>query len=199
MIKAIFFDSGNVLVKEGTIFGIKRYAETNSIDDGDLYRAMHDFSYWKDFSLGNISEEEYFKEVEKNFKGELKLKQLRQLILDNFVQNVELLDYIKTLKDKYKIGVISNNPKEWFEYFSDTFGWGNIFDVVALSSYLHIRKPDKEIFEYALNQAGVSGKEAIYVDDRSDRIEGAEALGMKIIIFKNVADLANELNNILKN
>ncbi|MDP1884554.1 MAG: HAD family phosphatase [Candidatus Moranbacteria bacterium] len=196
MIKAIFFDLGNVLVKEGFASGIREYEKNNSLAEGSLYRAMHDFPYWKDFSLGNISEDTYFSEVIKNFKGELDVEKLRKTIFKNFIQNVKLVEYIKALKKKYKIGIISNNPKEWFEYFFNSFGWDGIFNIVAVSGNLHIRKPAKEIFDYALAQAEISGEEAIYVDDRPDRVEGAILAGMKVLIFEETKSLIKNLDNI---
>lgn len=44
------------------------------------------------------------------------------------------------------------------------------------------------MFAAALNEAGVKGDEAIFVDDRGDRIEGAEALGMKVVVFDGKID-----------
>jgi putative hydrolase of the HAD superfamily len=197
MIKVIFFDSGNVLVKEGFVSGIKEYEKKNSLAEGSLYAAMHDFQYWKDFTLGKISEQDYFSEVNRNFKNGLDIEQLREIIFNNFIQNVELVEYIKTLRKKYKIGIISNNPKEWFEYFFDNFGWQDIFDIIAISGNLHIRKPEKGIFDFALVQAGISGREAIYVDDRSDRVGGAVSAGMRVIIFKDTESLIEELSKIV--
>ncbi|MDP1833452.1 MAG: HAD family phosphatase [Candidatus Moranbacteria bacterium] len=194
MIKAIFFDLGNVLVKEGFASGIREYEKDNSLAPGSLYAAMRDFPYWKDFTLGKISEKEYFDEVNRGFNGGLDVNRLREVVLGGFVQNTELVDHIRALKKKYKIGVISNNPKEWFGYFSDNFGWNGIFDIIAVSGDLHIRKPAKEIFDYALAQAGISGEEAIYVDDRPDRVEGAVLARMKVVIFKDIKNLIREID-----
>lgn len=197
MVKAIFFDSGNVLVKEGYTAGINEYEIKNNIPKNELYAAMHDFAHWKDFSLGKITESEYFELVKNNFKGKINVPELKKIILDNFIPNVDLINFIRLLKKKYIIGVISNNPKEWFDYCFKKFGWDDLFDIKIVSGYAHIRKPAKEIFQLALNKANVSGEESVYIDDRVDRVTGAIQTNMNIIIFKELDNLKSEINKIL--
>lgn len=189
MIKAIFFDSGNVLVREGYTPGIAEYEEKYGIKKGKLYASAHDRTYWKDFTLGNITEDEYFRQLKNDFVGELNIPALKEIIYKNFISNDELLDYIKTLKGKFILGIISNNPKELFEYCLNTFGWNDVFAVKAVSSYLHVRKPDEEIFQQALELAKIKGNEAIYVDDRTDRVSGAKEADMNTLIYNNVHKL----------
>jgi HAD superfamily hydrolase (TIGR01509 family) len=194
MIKALFFDSGNVLAIEGFTPGVAEYEKINSILAGKLYASAHDRQYWKDFTLGKISEQEYFKCVADDFKEALDVEKLRAVIYQNFHINRELLEYIKTLKNKYVLGIISNNPKEMFDYLSATGGWNEIFDVKAISGYAHLRKPDAKIYEYALKQAKVTGLESVYIDDRPDRVQGAKQNNMKIIIYKNLEQLKKDLS-----
>ena len=196
MIKALFFDSGNVLAIEGFTPGVAEYEKTNNIPAGKLYASAHDRAYWKDFILGNISEQKYFRCVADDFGKFLSVEKLRELIYKNFHINQELLEYIKTLKSNYILGIISNNPKEMFDYLSAAGGWNEIFDIKAVSGYVHLRKPDINIYQYALNQSGVKGSEAVYIDDRLDRIQGAEDLGIKFIIYKNLEQLKKDLSNL---
>ncbi len=196
MIKALFFDSGNVLVNDGYTQGIAQYEQQHAIPAGKLYAACHDHSYWKEFTLGNISEEIYWDRVAQNFTDNLNTSELRQHIIHAFTSNRELLEYIKTLQPSFILGIISNNPKEWFDYFWEQYGWDKVFAVKAISSYLHIRKPDARVFSRALEEAGVSGQEAVYVDDRADRVGGAHELGMRIVVFKGLEPLKEEIKNI---
>ncbi len=196
MIKAIFFDSGNVLIKEGFTSSIAEYEQLHNIPKGQLYASAHDRDFWKEFTLGNISEKEYFADVAKDFLQNLNLKELINIIYQSFIPNLELLDYIKTLKHKYILGVISNNPKEWFDYSWKGLNWEQIFSIRAVSGYLHLRKPDVKIFKIALSEAGVRAEEAIYVDDRPDRVGGAQEVGMGIVIYKNIERLKKDLNDL---
>lgn len=197
MIKAIFFDSGNVLVREGYTPGIAEYEKKHKIKKGKLYASAHDRPYWKDFTLGNITEEQYFTSLENDFADKLDIIELKITIYNNFIPNIELLNFIKILSSRFVLGVISNNPKEWFEYCQRKFGWDKLFTINTVSSYLHIRKPDERIFKQALDMAKVKGNESIYVDDRPDRVEGAENVGMNIIIYKDVEKLKKDFNILI--
>lgn len=194
-IKAIFFDIGDVLAKEGLSIGVRGYEQQHNIPPGQLYAAIHDHSYWKDFSLGKIDEEAYFQSVAASFDGPLNIKELRETILDSFVINGGLLEYLKLLGKNYFLGIISNHPKGWFDYFSKLFKFDEIFRVSAISGYLHVRKPDKEIFEQALTLAKVNPEEAIYIDDRQDMTEEAASLGIKVIVYQGLDNLKEELKN----
>ena len=59
-----------------------------------------------------------------------------------------------------------------------------------------MRNPAVEIYKYALNQAKVAGPESVYVDDRSDRISGAQEAGMNIVIYNNLEQLKLDLNSL---
>lgn len=150
MTKALFFDSGDVLVKDGFRSGIAMMERKHRFPVGSLYIAAHDHQYWKDFTLGKITERRYLACVRKNFQFDLDTAELIRVIMRSFVSNRPLLSFIRTLKGRYTLGIISNNPKEWFDYFWENYGWNRIFSVRAVSGYLHIRKPDLRIFHYAL-------------------------------------------------
>ena len=199
MIKAIFFDSGDVLVKLGFASGIREYEEKYSLPNGRLYAAAHDRPYWRDFTLGKITEDDYLGHIAQDLDHNFDKEEFKRLIVEKFASNEDLIAYIRTLKPKHILGIISNNPKEWFEYFFAEFGWAQVFDVKAVSGYLHVRKPDVRIFEYALGQAGVKGSEAVYIDNRPERVEGGENLGMKILIYKDNQQIRHELSSLLNN
>lgn len=197
MIKTIFFDLGNVLVDMDFKSSILRYEEDYSLTPNSLYQAIHDHQYWKDFTLGKISEEKYFKLVEDNFNGKIDIKELKKYIYSDFKANLELLDYTRALNKDFILGIISNNPREWFNYCWENFKWKDIFQIVALSISLQIRKPDIKIFQYALKEAGVEAEKTIYIDDREDRVGIAKKLGMNVIIYKSVSDLKFKINKLI--
>jgi len=48
-------------------------------------------------------------------------------------------------------------------------GLDKLIDTVIISDEIGIRKPNPDLFEYSLKEAGVNGSEAIYVGDRIDK------------------------------
>jgi len=204
MIKVIFFDGDSVIYKEGFKPAIRQVEIRRGFSKGALYQSAHDRKYWKDFTLGRITEKEYLAKVAidflKNYKSKLNVRELQSLFSKNTKPIRGTLNLIKILKRKgqFKLGIISNNPKEWFFRIKRQFGLQGVFDVVAISGLTHTRKPDIRIFKYALNKSKAKAHESIYIDDRPERIAGASRLGMHIIIFKSARQLKKELNQLIK-
>ena len=194
MRKAIFFDMGGVLFKEGFAESIRAYEEMHNIPEGKFYTSAHDRPYWREFTLGNITEPDYIKQVSADFGQEVLLDDWHELLRQNFPPHADVLEFIKTLKGKYILGVISNNPKEWFDYFWATYKLNELFTVRSIASYIHVRKPDQCIFQYALDQARVRGDEATYIDNRPERVDGAVALGIEVVVFESLKHLQDILS-----
>lgn len=86
------------------------------------------------------------------------------------------------LKEKYRLGVISNGLaiKQWEKLIG--LGIHHLFDVVATSEELGFEKPQKEIFLFAVEKLGLSPSDCMIVGDRLDTdITGGKAAGMKTV------------------
>ncbi len=89
------------------------------------------------------------------------------------------------LKEKYKLGVISNGlaVKQWEKLID--LGIHHLFDVVATSEELGFSKPQKEIFLHAVEKLGLSPEECIMVGDRLDTdILGGNLAGIKTVYLR---------------
>lgn len=198
MIKAVFFDMAGVIFTDTFKQSLDEYGKELGLPAGKMYEVIHDHEGWKDFTLGNITEDEYLSMCEKR-AGVFSFDRRKfvKYIDKSMVQNPAVIDFVKQLSSAYTVGVITNNPKEWFERFLKRAWLKDTIKVRAVSSYIHVRKPDKKIFEYALRQAGVKGEEAVYVDDRPDRVQGAHELGINVVVFDgDVKRLKDKINNL---
>ncbi|MDA1258005.1 MAG: HAD family hydrolase [Chloroflexi bacterium] len=93
-----------------------------------------------------------------------------------FYEGVE--DVLETLRQSYRLGVISNHRAGLKEILGRE-GVLSYFEVVVGSADTGLRKPDPAIFRYALELAGCEPHEAVMVGDRLDRdISGANAADM---------------------
>ena len=85
------------------------------------------------------------------------------------------------LSKSYRFGIIANQQENLAERL-ERFELGSYFGVVVGSADVGFSKPDLAIFEYALEKAGISPQEAIYVGDRIDNdMIPAKKLGMTTI------------------
>lgn len=93
---------------------------------------------------------------------------------------------LAALVDKgYKLGIIANQ-KLGTEERLESWGLRQYFEVIAASAEIGYAKPDKEIFEKALDLAKCTAVESVMVGDRLDNdINPAKAIGMKTVWVKN--------------
>ena len=103
------------------------------------------------------------------------------------------LETLKLLKSRgYNLGIIANQAIG-IEQRLEAWGLLKYFDVVVSSAELGVAKPDKLIFEKALELAGCGTENSVMVGDRLDNdIIPAKALGMKTVwIRKGLAVYQN--------
>lgn len=93
-----------------------------------------------------------------------------------------LLDLLR--EKGYRVGVISNGFKG-IQYkklrSSGLDGW---FDDVVLSDEIEVNKPDRRLFDYALQKAGTTASESVIIGDNpSTDIRGGALAGWQTIYF----------------
>jgi len=103
---------------------------------------------------------------------------------DNHLLNDGLRPLLDRLRGRYRLGVIANQPHEC----RNSLQRRNIlefFDVVAISDELNLYKPDKQLFEWAVNEANCDPRRSIMIGDRRDNdVFPATELSMKTILVR---------------
>ena len=93
----------------------------------------------------------------------------------------ETLEY---LQGKYTLHLISNGFKESQAIKIDGTGIGKYFKHIIISEDVGVNKPDKGIFEYAVNLAGTTKAESLMIGDSLEAdVRGALDFGMDAIYF----------------
>lgn len=171
-IKWIFFDVGSTLIDES-----KAYEERLK-----SVARMANVSYEYVYQTALV----FYKE---NKKGDLEIIKLLDVKRPKWRHDCEI-PYSETeaclrkLSQKYDIGVIANQSLGTEERLK-AFGILQYIRLVVASAEEGTAKPDRRIFEIALNRADCKPQHAVMVGDRIDNdIIPAKALGMKTIWVK---------------
>ena len=94
---------------------------------------------------------------------------------------LELLDY---LKPKYHLHLITNGFQEVQHTKLNGSGLEPYFETLTVSEEVGVKKPNPEIFHYALRKAGAIAEESIMIgDEMAVDIDGARAAGMNTVMF----------------
>lgn len=96
-----------------------------------------------------------------------------------------------------RLGVLSNtNPIDWGFVTAGRFPFLNrCFEQAALSFEVRAMKPDRAIYEAAVERAGVLANEVFFTDDREENVAGALAAGLDAVLFTSPERLLEALQD----
>ncbi|MBR4263490.1 MAG: HAD family phosphatase [Paludibacteraceae bacterium] len=199
MINTVVFDLGGVIINLNVprcvenfkrIMGEANVRNILGIDDegegvvavsAATKQLMHDYEY------GNISTEEFLQTVLSYCHAGTTIDEVRAAwlsMLDELPQ--ERLDYIASLRQAgYKTVLLSNSNSLHWDPIWEQYNLGSYFDAVFASHYLHMAKPNREIFEHVVREAQIDCDKTIYVDD----LEKNRAAGEKYAGWQTVASI----------
>jgi putative hydrolase of the HAD superfamily len=92
--------------------------------------------------------------------------------------------------------IVSNMGDSVHERMVRELGWLSRFDVLVWSYRLGVAKPAPAIYLYALEQLGTRAEETLFLDDKSENVEAALAMGMQGLIFSDVENLRADLRKL---
>jgi putative hydrolase of the HAD superfamily len=134
---------------------------------------------WRTLLDFKIGDEPLAKELSASFLELLPTKK------NLFPHTFEILDYL--LAKNYQLHLITNGfeKTQWSKL--NNSGMASYFTHVITSEGSNSLKPQKEIFEFAMNKAGTSVKESIMIGDNLDAdIQGAMNAGMDTIFVNHI-------------
>ena len=107
---------------------------------------------------------------------------------------------IRDLKKRgLRLGLLTNNVKEFGDHWRTMFPLDELFDEVVDSSHVGMRKPDREIYELTCSRMNVKPTETVFIDDNADNIAAARAMGMEVVHFReNPWEAMRHLDSILE-
>jgi HAD superfamily hydrolase (TIGR01509 family) len=105
--------------------------------------------------------------------------------------NSEVVDAIERLRQTYQIGLCTNAGWSFVRELLQAHNLDRLFDEIVISSEVHAVKPGDRILRIALDRLQTQPDESVFVDDNAENVRAAQAIGMKGILFRSVADLAH--------
>ena len=110
------------------------------------------------------------------------------------VQNPIMVAWQQKLKQHGLLtAILSNMGDNVLASVEREFDWIHRFDLLVWSFQLGIAKPDPAIYRHTLAQLGALPEEALFIDDKQENVEAAQALGIQAIEYSSVEQLRQEL------
>jgi putative hydrolase of the HAD superfamily len=179
-VNTIFTDLGGVLLTNGWDRGSRRRAIDLFKLDPEETEERHHLTF-DTYEVGKITLDEYLDRVVFYKKRNFSRKRFRQFMYDQSKPFPEMLRLVQQLKNKYrlKVAVLSNEGRELAEYRIKQFKLNDFVDFFIVSSFVHFRKPDADIFKIAIDTAQVKPGQVVYLEDRAMFVQVANTLGIR--------------------
>ena len=110
----------------------------------------------------------------------------------------KMISLIARLKDRYgfKVGIVSNEAREINTYRIKKFKLGTLAEFFVSSCFVHLRKPDADIFRLALDIAQASVEEVLYLDNTPLFVQVAESLGIRSLLHEDYSSTRTKLASL---
>ena len=182
MIKNIIFDFGDIFInldKQATYRELKKLGVPHISDEMTIIA--------RQYEKGIISTQEFTN----FFSSQLGISVSELIvawnsILLNFPR--ERFLFLKELYEskKYRLFLLSNTNELHISWIQQNWGFNrymefkNCFEKFYLSHEIKLRKPNKEIYEFALKENNLIAEETLFIDDLEENTAAASALGVHV-------------------
>ncbi len=196
-IRAVFFDLGGVLVRTEYQAPRERLAERLNMTYEDINKIVFESETSRRASIGAIGVDEHWAAVTRKLGRQAsETGSIREEFFAGDVVDRSLLDFIRSIRPRYKTGIISNAWPDLRDYMARN-KLDDAFDALVVSAEVGVMKPEPKIYRIALEQLKVEANEAAFVDDTPANVEAARALGMQGILFRDQQRTLKELKRLL--
>lgn len=181
-ITTLFLDIGGVLLNNGWGHESRHLAAKFFKFDFREMESRHMLTFDL-YESGKLTLDEYLNEIvfyiPRNFTSE----SFRKFIFAQSEVYQDMIDLMTRLKKDLalKIVIVSNEARELNAYRIQKFNLNKLADIFISSSFVHLRKPDPDIFKLALDISQVDAQRVLYIDDQPLFLRVAKRFGIKAV------------------
>jgi FMN phosphatase YigB (HAD superfamily) len=193
----MFLDIGGVLLTNGWDHHARKRAARNFKLEFAEMEDRHHLTF-DTYEMGKLTLEEYLGRVVFYQKRPFTRGQFRRFMFAQSKPYPEMIGLATQLKVRHglKIVAVSNEGRELNAYRIPKFKLDGFVDCFVSSCFVHVRKPDADIFRLALDVAQTPARQVIYIENTPMFVQIAEGLGIRSILHTNYRSTCAELASL---
>ena len=196
-IKNIIFDLGGVLLNLDLAKTRQEFFDLGLTQIDELFRIGHAASFFKQYEIGAISDQEFVDEIKKELKVSVPDQQIvhawNAMLLDFPSKRVE---WLKKQRQQFRIFLFSNTNAlhliEFRKSFKEAHGFeiDELFEKAYYSHEVQIRKPDAGAYQLVVDENELEAAHTLFIDDALINVEAAIATGLQGYHLKQGEELS---------
>ena len=196
-ISCAFVDIGGVLLTNGWDHHARKRAAVHF----KLPWADMDARHRLNFEIheeGKLAFQDYLSRVVFYEKRPFTRAQFRSFMCAQSKPFTEMIELVSQLKTRHglKIAVVSNESRELNAHRIRKFKLDRFVDSFISSCFVHLRKPDIEMFRLALDIAQTTAEQVIYIENTAMFVQIAEGLGIRSILHTDYRSTSAKLASL---
>ncbi len=182
-ITTLFLDIGGVLLTNGWDHHARKRAAKNFNLNWNEMQERHEINF-ATYEEGKLTLEDYLERVIFYQRRPFTRTQFRRFMFAQSKPHPRMIELVRKLKARHglKIIVVSNEARELNSYRIRKFKLDGFVDAFISSCFVHLRKPDEDIFRLALDIAQTPAQQIVYIEDTPLFAQMAEGLGIRSIL-----------------
>jgi putative hydrolase of the HAD superfamily len=186
-VRALFVDIGGVLATNGWDTDSREASVEHFNLDARAIDSRHRLMF-ELFETGKISWKQYLDRVVFNVPRPFTYDEFTSFVFAHSCAYPEMIELVRRVKLNHglKVVVVSNEGRELTEYRLKLLNLYSVADIFVCSCFVHLRKPDTDIFRMACDLAQAEPQEVVYIEDRAMFVEVAAGLGIRGIVHRRV-------------
>jgi putative hydrolase of the HAD superfamily len=193
-VTTLFIDIGGVLLTNGwDVVARRRAAKHFKLELVEMDNRHH--LTFDTYEEGKLTLEEYLDRVVFYQKRPFTRNQFRRFMFAQSQPYPKMIELIVQLKNRYglKIAVVSNEARELNAHRIRTYKLNRFVDFFISSCFVHIRKPDADIFRLALDIAQTPARHVLYIENTPMFVQIAKGLGIRSILHTDYQSTCEKL------
>jgi epoxide hydrolase-like predicted phosphatase len=183
-VRAVVWDLGGVILRTMDWSRRSAWEDRLGLPRMQLTRLVFESDASRRATLGQATDEDVWASVAAALS--LDPPTAQQLRHDYFADDrvdARLMDFIRKLRSRVQVGMITNAWPDVRGYLEDVFRIADAFDPLIVSAEVGLAKPDPRIYQVMLERLGLEPAQAVFVDDFEDNVAGARWVGMQAVHF----------------
>jgi putative hydrolase of the HAD superfamily len=184
--EAIIFDLGGVIINLDYKKTEEEFKKLFGTDFSEMYSKQNQTEVFNKLETGDISEKQFVEVMQKSSSKKISHQEIitawNAMLLDIPKERIELLNNIGKEKRIFLLSNTNEIHKRAFDKIvleaHQMEGLEPLFEKAYFSHLVGMRKPNREIFDFVIQENNLNPQKTLFIDDSPQHIEGAIKTGL---------------------
>jgi len=196
-IEAILFDLGGVIIDFDMNPTIEMLTANCRLERAKFERILWETDWIQRYERGEVSTRDFYEFLQREAGLTMPYKDFYPCWAEVFEPDLIVSeDFLSELSQRYQMGLISNTNEAHAEHIRVNYGVFEHFDYHILSYQVGALKPDRKIFESAIESMGKEPERLLFIDDRKENVLAGSQLGMRTHRFESLSGLGRAFHEV---